>query len=169
MALNYARFGNIVEFGHNYLPEFVYEHKQFSVDYLANNFRMLMNFPSFSEEGKMIIDHFGNLNFLWVNPPVFVFVAVTIAAALRGEKKTAAFGVMTFVLSAGYLTVTAMHATMGGWHFGNRYTNDILPWLFVVSVMFFSKHGRWVKWQLPFAIWGILFNVVGTVIVYNGL
>lgn len=169
MALNYARFGNIMEFGHNYLPEFVYEHKQFSTDYLAGNFKMLMNLPAFSEEGKMLVDHFGNLNFLWVNPPVFIFIGAVIGACLKREKDAAALGVMTAVLSAAYLIVTAMHATMGGWHFGNRYTNDILPWLFPGLVMFLAKHERLVKWQLPFALWGIMFNVVGTVIVYNGL
>ncbi len=169
MTLNYARFGNVAEFGHNYLPEFVYEHKQFSVDYIAKNFKMLMNLPEFTEEGRMIIDHFGNLNFLWVNPPVLVTMLGVGLACIRREKKETLFGVITLFLSAAYLVVTMMHATMGGWHFGNRYTNDILPWLFVSFVMILSKHIRLIKWQIPFAIWGILFNVAGTVIVYNGL
>lgn len=169
MALNYARFENIVEFGHNYLPEFVYIHKQFSTDYLAYNFKMLMNLPDFSEEGKMLIDHAGNLNFLWVNPPILIFMFTVIAACIKKEKDTAMLGGLIFILSAGYLVITAMHATMGGWHFGNRYTNDILPWLFISVIMFFSKHRWLIKWQIPFAIWGILFNVVGTVIVYNDL
>ncbi|MDE6975331.1 MAG: hypothetical protein K2P38_19915, partial [Lachnospiraceae bacterium] len=129
----------------------------------------LMNLPAFSEEGKMLVDHFGNLNFLLVNPPVFIFIGAVIGACLKREKDAAALGVMTAVLSAAYLTVTAMHATMGGWHFGNRYTNDILPWLFPGLVLFLAKHERLVKWQLPFALWGLMFNVVGTVIVYNGL
>ena len=117
----------------------------------------------------MIIDHFGNLNFLWVNPPVLVTMLGVGLACIRREKKETLFGVITLFLSAAYLVVTMMHATMGGWHFGNRYTNDILPWLFVSFVMILSKHIRLIKWQIPFAIWGILFNVAGTVIVYNGL
>lgn len=169
MVLNYARFGSISEFGHNYLPEFVYEHKQFSTEYIANNFKMLMNLPDFTEEGKMMIDHFGNLNFLWVNPPVLVAAIGILLACIKREKETAVLGVLTIILSAAYLIVTMMHATMGGWHFGNRYTNDIMPWLFVCLMMFLTRHTRLVKWQLPFAVWGILFNVVGTVIVYNGL
>ena len=169
MVLNYLRFGNIVEFGHNYLPEFVYEHKQFSIDYLANNFKMLMNFPDFTEEGRMLIDHFGNLNFLWVNPPILIAVFGIIFACMKKEKKAALLGGITILLSVVYLIVTMMHATMGGWHFGNRYTNDILPWLFVCFMLVLAKHNRLVKWQIPFAIWGILFNVVGTIIVYNGL
>lgn len=169
MVLNYLRFGNIVEFGHNYLPEFVYEHKQFSTDYLANNFKMLMNLPDFTEEGRMLIDHFGNLNFLWVNPPILIAVFGIIFACIKKEKKAALLGGVTILLSVVYLIVTMMHATMGGWHFGNRYTNDILPWLFACFMLVLAKHNRLVKWQIPFAIWGILFNVVGTIIVYNGL
>lgn len=169
MVLNYLRFGNIVEFGHNYLPEFVYEHKQFSTEYLANNFKMLMNLPDFTEEGRMMIDHFGNLNFLWVNPPILIAVLGIIFACIKKEKKAALLGGATVLLSVLYLIVTMMHATMGGWHFGNRYTNDILPWLFVCFMLVLAKHNRLVKWQVPFAIWGILFNVVGTIIVYNGL
>ena len=169
MVLNYLRFGNIVEFGHNYLPEFVYEHKQFSTDYLANNFKMLMNLPDFTEEGRMLIDHFGNLNFLWVNPPILIAVFGIIFACIKKEKKAALLGGVTILLSVVYLIVTMMHATMGGWHCGNRYTNDILPWLFVCFMLVLAKHNRLVKWQIPFAIWGILFNVVGTIIVYNGL
>ena len=79
------------------------------------------------------------------------------------------FAGMTILLSVAYLIVTMMHATMGGWHFGNRYTNDILPWLFVCLMPIFRKYRGWIKWQIPFAVWGILFNVAGTVIVYNGL
>lgn len=169
MALNYARFGNILEFGHNYLPEFLYQHDQFSVSYLSGNFKMLMNLPDFTEEGKMVIDHFGNLNFLWVNPPVLAAIMGFAFACVKKEKDTVLTGAVVLILSAAYLTVTMMHATMGGWHFGNRYTNDILPWMFLCLIPVLARHERLVKWQLPLAIWGILFNVTGTVIVYNGL
>ena len=128
-----------------------------------------MNLPDFTEEGRMLIDHFGNLNFLWVNPPILIAVFGIIFACIKKEKKAALLGGVTILLSVVYLIVTMMHATMGGWHFGNRYTNDILPWLFVCFMLVLAKHNRLVKWQIPFAIWGILFNVVGTIIVYNGL
>lgn len=169
MVLNQLRFGNVAEFGHNYLPEFLYEHQQFSTDYLAGNFKMLMHLPQFDENGKMMIDHFGNLNFLWVNPPILIALIGILLACIRREKRAVIVGVMTIVLSACYLVVTMMHATMGGWHFGNRYSNDILPWLYLPLVMVLAKHPRLVKYQIPFAIWGLMFNVVGTIIVYNGL
>lgn len=169
MLLNHARFGNIVEFGHNYLPEFVYEHQQFSTGYLGKNLQMLMKLPKFDENGRMVIDHFGNLNFLWINPPVLVSGLAWIYACVRKERKAAGTGAVVLVLSAAYLLVTMMHATMGGWHFGNRYTNDILPWCYLMLVMVLGRYPALVKYQLPFAVWGLLFNVVGTVIVYNGL
>ena len=169
MVLNQLRFGNVAEFGHNYLPEFLYEHQQFSTGYLAGNFKMLMHLPQFDENGKMMIDHFGNLNFLWVNPPILIALIGILLACIRREKRAVIVGVMTIVLSACYLVVTMMHATMGGWHFGNRYSNDILPWLYLPLAMVLAKHKRFVKYQLPFAIWGLMFNVVGTIIVYNGL
>lgn len=169
MGLNYARFGNVTEFGHNYLPEFVYEHKQFSTEYLAKNFAMLTHLPEFEDTGKLIVDHFGNLNFLWVNPPILIACVLLIVALVYREKDALAIGILTVFLSTVYLIVTMMHATMGGWHFGNRYSNDILPWMYLPLVMVLAKHPRLVKYQVPFAIWGLLFNVVGTIIVYNGL
>lgn len=169
MILNYARFGNVAEFGHNYLPEFVEEHVQFSKEYLSNNFRMLMNLPDFSEDGRMMIDHFGNLNFLWVNPPVLAALLGFVVACIRKEKHIIILNAVAILMSVVYLIVTMMHATMGGWHFGNRYTNDILPWMFICLMPVLAKNKRLIKWQLPFAVWGIMFNVVGTVIVYNGL
>lgn len=169
MGLNYARFGNVTEFGHNYLPEFVYEHKQFSTEYLTKNFAMLTHLPEFDDTGKIIVDHFGNLNFLWVNPPILVACVLLIVALIYREKDALVIGILTVILSAAYLIVTMMHATMGGWHFGNRYSNDILPWMYLPLVMVLAKHPRLVKYQVPFAVWGLLFNVVGTIIVYNGL
>lgn len=169
MGLNYARFGNVTEFGHNYLPEFVYEHKQFSTEYLTKNFAMLTHLPEFDDTGKIIVDHFGNLNFLWVNPPILVACMLLIVALIYREKDVLVIGILTVILSAAYLIVTMMHATMGGWHFGNRYSNDILPWMYLPLVMVLAKHPRLVKYQVPFAVWGLLFNVVGTIIVYNGL
>lgn len=168
MILNYVRFGNVAEFGHNYLPEFLYEHQQFSNEYLGKNFHMLTNLPDFDENGRMMIDHFGNLNFLWVNPPILLASIALVLACFYKEKNTILTGVLTVLMSAAYLVVTMMHATMGGWHFGNRYSNDILPWIYLPLVMFLGKHPRLIRYQMPFALWGLMFNVVGTVAVYNG-
>ena len=42
-AYNFARFGSVTEFGHNYLPEFVRaENGQFSLTYLVPNLLQLL-------------------------------------------------------------------------------------------------------------------------------
>lgn len=169
MLLNYLRFDSITEFGHNYLPEFVIEHKQFSLDYLAKNLKMLMHIPSFDENGKMVIDHFGNMNFLMVNTPVVFMIVCTIIAAVKKHKEELINNLLIILMMVGYLLFVMCHATMGGWHFGNRYSNEILPFAFLGMMYVFKKNPGIAKWQIPFAVWGICINIVGTIIVYNGL
>lgn len=52
---------------------------------------------------------------------------------------------------------------MGGWQFGNRYTNDVLPFaLFIIAVSDKKQSD-----SLPLALltlYGIIFNVCGTVL-----
>lgn len=46
MILNFARFGNITEFGHNYLPEFTRsELGQFNIGYMAENLKNMFSVP----------------------------------------------------------------------------------------------------------------------------
>ena len=53
MILNYARFGSIFEFGHNYLPEFTEaENGQFSLQYALDNLPSLFKLPIFAENGN---------------------------------------------------------------------------------------------------------------------
>lgn len=169
MLLNYFRFGSITEFGHNYLPEFVEVHKQFSFDYLGQNLKMLLHMPAKDEYGRMQVDHFGNINFMLVNTIVVVYLIGMVVLAIGRKWKLLLNCVFILLMSAAYLVFVMCHATMGGWHFGNRYSNEIIPFLFCGLMMVYKRYPRMIKWQLPFAIWGICLNVVGTIIVYNGL
>lgn len=72
------------------------------------------------------------------------------------------------VLASFYMLIIVMHKTMGAWHFGNRYSNDILPWIYLGTTIASGRYGQLVKWQIPALIWGICLNVVGSVAVYNG-
>jgi len=75
---------------------------------------------------------------------------------------------MILVLSAGYLFIVVMHRTMGGFHFGNRYTNDLLVWIYYGILLVQAKYPGLFKYQIPLLIWGMCLNVVGTVVVNNG-
>ena len=170
MLLNYLRFDNPLEFGHNYLPEFMEaEHGQFDPWYFSKNLAMLFHLPDFDDEGRMMIDHFGNLNFLIVSPFVVFALAMVVIILVKREYKLALLDLLIIILSVLYMVITMMHKTMGGWHFGNRYSNDILPWLFIIVVMGLGKCKRAGKYQIPLFIFGMCLNAVGLVIVYNDL
>ncbi len=170
MILNYLRFGNIFEFGHNYLPEFLRaEDGQFHLNYVEENLKALFRLPEFMEDGRLVINSMGNLNFLLVSPFLLFAVFLVIYAFAKKAYREVLSGAGLILLSALYLFIVVMHKTMGGWHFGNRYTNDILPWFYPLVCMILSRFPYLAKYQIPVCIWGICLNVVGTVCVYNGL
>lgn len=169
MLLNYLRFGNVLEFGHNYLPEFMYEHKQFSTSYIISNLGSLLNVPGIDSNGKLIIEHFGRTSFLIVSPVIVYFFVLIVISLIKKDREYLNY-ILLIIISCGlYILFILCHATMGGWHFGNRYTNEILPFIFWGVILLLSKFEKAGKWQLPFAIWGISINMVGLIIVYNNL
>lgn len=170
MVLNYLRFGSIIEFGHNYLPEFIRaEHGQFSVKYMSENLKSLLHFFQFDESGKIVIDHFGNLSFMLASPCVIFAILTLLAGILKKEYRIVIFQSGIIACAIAYLAVTIMHKTMGGWHFGNRYANDILPWIYLATVLGLSRVEKLGKYQIPIAVFGLCLNAIGNVVVYNGL
>lgn len=79
MAYNYARFGNVLEFGHNYLPEFLEaENGQFSLVYLKENLHnILFRGIELDENFKMNIPIFNGFRFYIANPMFLVLFALT--------------------------------------------------------------------------------------------
>lgn len=169
VILNFVRFGNPLEFGHNYLPEFTEaEYGQFHSEYIAGNLKMLFHLPEFSEDGVMIIDHFGNLSMLIVSPIFVLFLIYLVGLLWKKEQKLIKMFIVLLVLSIIYMLIVVMHRTMGGWHFGNRYTNDLLPWIYLGIVLVQAKYPELFKYQIPLIVWGMCLNAVGSVAVYNG-
>jgi len=170
MLLNYLRFGNILEFGHNYLPEFVRaEHGQFSLHYFAENLPQLFALPAFDENGRFLVNHFGNLSMLIVSPLFVVFLLLFLVSICgKGGDKPMLEG-MTVLLALCYLAILLCHRTLGGWQFGNRYSNDLLPWCYLGVVRMLVRRPKWQAVQIPFFVWGICLNTVGSIFVINGL
>ena len=170
MALNYFRFNNILEFGHNYLPEFVRaEYGQFNICYIKENLKTLFRLPEFAEDGKMKINNMGNLN-LFIVSPIIMF-AVLLLAYIIWKRVYNLMGIyiLNLLLSVAYLFIVVMHKSMGAWHFGNRYANDILPWIFLGVCMVMPRFRNLIKYEIPLCVAGACLNAVGTVVVYNGL
>ncbi len=121
-AYNMARFGSIIEFGHNYLPEFAYE-PQFSLAYVPGNFLEILKLPGTEET---FWPRFNGTLFFLVNP-AFVLAAVSLIRGRFGATK-----LIYLLCLAVHLVLTLAHRTMGGWQFGSRYLVDMLPFMLVV-------------------------------------
>ncbi|MBQ7776745.1 MAG: hypothetical protein IJ379_13750 [Lachnospiraceae bacterium] len=170
MLLNYLRFGSITEFGRKYLPEFMREEKgQFHIDYLKQNLPSLFRLPQFGEDGRMIINHFGDLSLLIVSPIVVMALVGLVYMIICKENGKAAVGALIVVLSAVYLVIIALHRTLGAWQFGNRYAIDILPYIYLFVGIVTARKPGFEKYCMPLCVFGVCLNMVGTVIVYNGL
>lgn len=169
MVLNAARFKNPFEFGHNYLPEFVCsEYGQFHIHYVKENLKQLFGMPGLGEDGRILLSNMGGVSMLIVSP-IFLTVLLDIVFLIyKKEYRLLRRALLVIFLSAVYMGIVVMHKTMGGWHFGNRYTNDILPWIFLTEAAVVAKYPRMVKYRIPLLIWGMGFNLVGSVGVYNG-
>ncbi|MCI9627186.1 MAG: hypothetical protein HFI90_10445 [Clostridia bacterium] len=165
MTLNFARFGNVLEFGHNYLPEFTEStYGQFSTHYLAENVERLLRLPAW-KDGKPEFPLFDGVAFWLVSPVFLVFLANWLHSLFRREKTDRLLVGGTALLVVAHFLLLALHKTMGGWHFGNRYTVDAIPFLFLALLCVQQK-----KEPGPICAAWCLFtfalNVAGTVMAY---
>ncbi len=159
---NYARFGEPLEFGHNYLPEFTGEgNAQFSFEYIPRNiinyfFRTVTMLP----DGTLSFPAYDGFMFALANP---IFILWIVYFGLDIAKKR--MSVSKLIVTAGFLLnllALLMHKTLGGWQFGARYTVDLLPYV----LMYFMLTGN-MKVNKPIAFLGIfavMFNLYGTLI-----
>ncbi len=194
MILNYARFGSITEFGHNYLPEHTRDGKgQFGIEFFAENLKNCLRLPVFTKEGKVQFYMFDG-NAFWLVSPLFVSYGIYWIRGIMKKRKgnpILYFGIPLCIIV--HMAALMLHRTMGGSHFGNRYLNDILPYIFLgiwlliyegdkkkedvpekeaESIEQMEKGGVIddfiIKLQYPIALFGMALNVVGTLLYYNG-
>ncbi|MDR3240048.1 MAG: hypothetical protein LBT44_08195 [Clostridiales bacterium] len=171
LTLNYLRFHSPFEFGHNYLPEFQEaSNGQFSVVYIAENLRNLFRMPYLNEKGILTFYRYNGTAFWLVSP---IFVTFAIASARHGFPRE------HLALAALHLLLLCAHKTMGGWHFGARYTVDALPAVLFGLVRWLSRnHGRddcygdqtgrnFILWNTPLFLTGLCVNFAGTIWIYT--
>ena len=89
MTLNAARFGNVLEFGHTWLPEFQRaEHGQFSLTYFAHNFALLFRLPETdAETGRLIFAHIDTMLFPMICPLTVTLFLVFGHECFRGKRQ----------------------------------------------------------------------------------
>lgn len=167
MALNVLRFGNPLEFGHNYLPEFTRaEHGQFSTVYFWDNVQKLLRLPGF-EAGKVSFPPADGVAFWLVNPLMVLCIAAYFWETWKKRFTPSPARVMLPLMTVGYVCVLCLHRTLGGWQFGDRYLLDVMPFLFYGLVLWMPKGERFVQLSAPLLLFAIALHVAGTVMIYQ--
>ena len=168
MLLNYFRFGNILEFGHNYLPEFTEAPKgQFHWDYVKENWKLLWLWPEKNPDGVFMFPKFNGWAFYLVIPVFISYAIYTVALFFKEPQKNILVRILIPVTVLLHLLCLTAHKTMGGFQWGNRYVLDSLAYVFLGILLVMDKDDKLEKFQIPIAIFGFALNLVGTIAVYN--
>lgn len=163
MILNFARFKNPLEFGHNYLPEFTrVEEGQFSLSYAAKNLASLFRLPHI-KDGKFEYPAADGMCIFMVSPILISYFVYAARMFVKKEKKDLKLIAAAFILAVIEIFAITAHKTMGGSHFGNRYINDILPFVFLSLAVMLPKDDNIIKFNYPLFFAGLTLNILGTV------
>ena len=157
---NHARFGNPLEFGHNYLPEFTRDpdQPQMAFKYVWPNVKNLLRLPYF-EDGRLEFVRFNGFAF-WMANPIYVTAGVAmVQKAVR--RRWDALDTLLTVAFVVELLLTLMHKTLGGWQFGARYLCDLVPMLLLIEL---RGRARVAPWERAIGVFAIAFNLYGTVV-----
>ena len=169
MALNALRFGNPLEFGHSYLPEFTRaQNGQFSLTYAAHNVQSYLRLPQTGgENGALRFYKFEGMAFYLMNPILVMYAAAWLRALLRaGKGKRCGLLALPVLLSA-HAAVLCCHRTLGGWQFGNRYLLDMLPFVYDALLDLRREGGAGELLLAPLAVPGTVLQLLGTAAIYN--
>ena len=169
MALNFARFGNPLEFGHSYLPEFTRTQAgQFDLSYVLNNLHNLIRLPQTGGPNGALRYYTFECQAFWLITPLTVVAFAAWVCALHRRKRGDAFTLIALPLMAlVHLAILVMHRTLGGWQFGNRYLLDMLPYLLCGILLWMPRGETFRMWCVPAALLGAAVNLIGTVALYN--
>ncbi|MBU1242953.1 hypothetical protein KKD52_12730 [Myxococcota bacterium] len=157
MALNFSRFGNPFDFGHQYLEiswrRRMEQYGLFSVEYLSRNLSaMLTLLPRFSLSHPFVkISPHGMA--LWLTTPVFLLL-------LRASWKDV---FARRILLLGVLPVAGLallYQNSGFVQFGYRFSLDFTVFLMLLLAMSSIRFGRWFTALLAFSIAVNLFGAI---------
>jgi hypothetical protein len=166
--LNFARFGNIFEFGHNYLPEFVLDyHGQFHQSRIPRNLGMMFFERDIFFQIREGFPFVERTSFaFWLASPIVVSYVVYLFFRVQNDEKKEATLWLIPLLVLLHLFAFSFHRTLGGRQFGSRYAADSLPAIYMGLMFILSKMHLNDKTMLynaiPFAF-GKLINFHGTI------
>lgn len=171
---NWMRFGSILEFGHNYLPEFVRAKEgQFSMAYFLPNLVQMLRPVVLNKQLNLVFPVINGFSLFLANP-AFLLWAVQLARRARQKRLSWLDAAMVICWMAA-LAALCVHKTMGGWQFGARYTVDLLPYVLLTELPLRpEKHAQPraspdfraappAGWEWMLCVWAVLFNLYGAV------
>ncbi len=162
MILNYARFGNILEFGHTYLPEFQEAADgQFSLSYIPGNISSLLKMPSI-KNGIWQYPEFNGMCIFMISPIFITYIVYIVRSFVSDTNSDMRLTLIIVVMSFLEILAITAHKTMGGSQFGNRYTNDILPMIFLCTAYLIPKNDRFKGLNYVLFFLGFTINIIGT-------
>ena len=158
MLYNYVRFGNVLEFGHNYLPEFTESEKgQFSLSYiLPNLYNLLLRPVTLRADLTLEYPLFDGFMFYIANPMFLIWFAAVVKDVL--QKKLDAVRLCIVIAILAELLLLCAHKTLGGWQFGARYTVDMLPMALMYLLLKKDESGGISAFIMAA---GMMFNLYG--------
>lgn len=160
-VLNYARFGNVFEFGHNYLPEFSTEGGvQFSLEHWKVNLKNIFRLPYF-QDNRLVFPQSYGFAFYLGNPLYLIALIETVRSLIRGRMDRQKIILLVSIFA--HFNLLLLHRTFGGVQFGTRYLIDAVPML---AVLAFSRKERLSLADGLLMIWGIAFNFYGALIYF---
>lgn len=159
---NWARFGNPIEFGHNYLPEHTRnpDQPQLGLKYIWGNIQNLLRLPYF-EGNRLEFPLFSGFAF-WMANPIYVTAGICVVAKLWNRKWDTGDTLLGIGLLIG-ITMLLMHKTFGGWQFGARYLCDPIPMLMLLELRGRKKRRNW---ETAIGSFAMAFNAYGAIVFY---
>ena len=161
---NMVRFGNPLEFGHNYLPEFTRSaNGQFSLSYLSANIRrFVFGLPVYWGENGLEVEKFGASAFL-CNPMLLLLIIWYLSDIVRRRASWAHH--LTILLFFIQLFLLLLHRTGGGFQLGARYAADLVPYSLIYLGLRRRKRSlAW--WEISVLLAGLILAFIGTTIVH---
>lgn len=156
---NFFRFGDPLEFGHNYLPEFSTQGGvQFSLAHIGRNLKtFLWGLPLERGEDGIRVKTFG-YSMLLACPALTLMIVWFIMDLIKQRFRREKAALLTACALHAFLLL--LHRTFGGYQLGARYAVDLMPYAFFYLLLTPEKNGvRWPEYALLAAVF--LFTVFG--------
>lgn len=165
-VFNYVRFGNPLEFGHNYLPEFSFQGGiQFSLSHVGRNLQTFLLGAPLSKSGETYtFNQFGYS--MLIACPTLLLMLLHVISDVCKKQFTWVKGMLLLSMLL-HIFLLLLHRTFGGYQLGARYVVDAIPY----TALYFSLSKPCEKRNavfITFLFLMLLFTIVGLNAVHLG-